>query len=145
MRRHSSLIPLSHFHKRVLFTAQLAKGNSPPYPGYPRDPEGKKNYIIRFFESGLKDHFNAEEVELLPKVEEKSSEIKSLATDIRNEHRQIESIIRKLEDSQNLEEDLNELGYLLEKHVRKKERQFFQLVQDLLSEDELKTIAFKKI
>jgi predicted SAM-dependent methyltransferase len=145
MRRHPSLIPLSRFHKRVLFAAQLAKKNSPPYPGYPQDVHGKCKYLIDFFESDLKFHFQSEEKELLPEVVGRSMEIDAYAERIVKDHRTIEHMIVSLGKSVDLENDLDELGRFLEKHVRMEEREFFQLLQEVLNEAELKRLSFKKI
>jgi len=141
MKRHPSLIPLSRFHRSVLFLALVCKKNAPSVKGYPQDLEGKRDYAIAFFQEQLKAHMQLEEESLFPQVKGKSAEIDELMKELCAEHRQLESLIAALPDSTDLSDGLDEFGQLLEKHVRKEERQFFQRIQDTLSVEELLQLA----
>lgn len=133
MKRHKSLIPLSQDHHNGLMLAQLIKKDSPEYKGLPRDIDGKIGYVVSSWQNELKYHFENEEKILFPKIVGKNPGIDDLLKEIINEHDQIEKMIFELEGSKNKISDLNKLGILLEKHIRKEERQLFQLIQKHLT------------
>ena len=49
----------------------------------------------------------------------------------------------QLESFENKDDILNELGVLLESHIRKEERVLFEKIQNLLSDEELKQLEIK--
>ena len=53
----------------------------------------------------------------------------------------MQSLIIELETADQLENVLDELGWLLEKHIRKEERELFVEIEKLLSEEELLKIG----
>ena len=140
MKRHPSLIPLSRFHRSVLFLALVCKKNAPPVKGYPTDLEGKRDYAISFYHGPLKKHIHTEENRLFPTVSGKNAELDQMIFELKEEHGLLDQLFKKLGQSTQLFNDLDELGQLLEKHVRKEERQFFQLIQASFSEEELLAI-----
>lgn len=140
MKRHPSLIPLSRFHRSVLFLALICKKNAPPVKGYPTDLEGKCEYAISFYNGPLQKHIQTEEDLLFPAVGGKSPELDQLIAELIEEHKQLGQLINNLKNTSDLEEALDALGQLLEKHVRKEERQFFQLIQASLTASELANI-----
>ena len=137
MKRHESLVPLSRFHRSVLFLALVTKKNAPSVKGYPTTLEGKRDYAISFYENRLKDHFRVEEERLLPAVRGKNNDLDKLTDEIISEHEALKLLFKELVNSQNLEADLDKLGVALEKHIRKEERQLFQLIQLTLTPLEL--------
>ena len=130
MKRHDSLVPLSKFHRSVLFLALVAKKNAPTL-------EGKKDYAISFYERQLKDHFQLEEEKLLPAVQGKNQDLDELIDEIIREHSALTTLFNKLLNSNNLELDLDNLGVALEKHIRREERELFQQIQKVLAPKEL--------
>lgn len=135
MKRHKSLINLSHDHHHGLLLAQLIKKNAPEYKGLPTDTEGKVKYVIDSWNNELQYHFKNEETVLFPSIKGKNREIDDLIEEVLNEHELIEKMIFGLETSNNTISDLNKLGFLLEDHIRKEERQLFQLIQTHLPDD----------
>ncbi len=142
MKRHPSLIPLSRFHRSVLFLALVCKKNAPPVKGYPTDLEGKRDYALAFYNGKLKAHIQLEEDKLFPVVQDASTDIAQLVKELSAEHLEIADMMAALPQSTDLLTDLDSLGQLLEMHVRKEERQFFQLIQKTLSEEELSNLIF---
>ena len=67
-------------------------------------------------------------------------EIDKISDEIISEHIQIENAISKLETSSNLVDDLDELGKLMDSHVRKEERLWFQLIQEKLGDEYLENL-----
>jgi len=137
MKRHKALILLSHDHHKGLLLAQLLKKNAPPYKGLPQEPTGKMKYAIEAFNSDLKIHFKDEEEILFPLLRDKSSELDKLIDELLDEHNIIEKGISSLKQSDELVKQLDEIGVILENHIRKEERILFQGAQSVLSDVEL--------
>ena len=129
MKRHKSLIPLSQDHHNGLMLAQLIKKDAPEYRGLPTDLGGKLRYAQDMWKNELKDHFKNEENILVPAVSGKNEEIDVLINELKNEHSSIELKIIELNDPTDIQKELDELGSLLELHIRKEERIFFQQLQ----------------
>ncbi|MCB9249641.1 MAG: hemerythrin domain-containing protein [Ignavibacteriales bacterium] len=96
MKRHKSIIALSHDHHHGLMLAQLIKKNAPEYKGLPSDLIGKVNHVKDSWEKELKLHFENEENILFPFVKGKDEELDTLIEDILEEHRLIESLVKKI-------------------------------------------------
>jgi iron-sulfur cluster repair protein YtfE (RIC family) len=141
MKRHPALYSLSHDHHQGLILAQQLKKNAPQYKGMPSNLEGRKDYTLSFYKSELVKHFADEEKILFPAVINKSDEVDRLIKEIISEHRQMESLVSELEKTHELEIVLDELGKLLEIHIRKEERELFPAIQERFSEEELSKIG----
>lgn len=140
MKRHKALIPLSHDHHHGLLLAQLIKKNAPDYKGLPKDLQGKINYTLETYNSSLINHFDDEEKILFPFVVGKDGKLDYLIDEIIGEHRLLENLITELPTSKNQTILLDEIGRILESHIRKEERVLFPKVQKILSEDELSVL-----
>ena len=143
IKRHNALQPLSRDHHQGLILAQQLKKGAPQYKGMPSTLEGKKEYTQSFYNIELGNHFKNEENILFPFVKGKNEDVDKLIVEIISEHRKMEALINDLEKTDNLESVLDELGWLLEKHIRKEERELFVEIEKVLSEDELNIIAKK--
>lgn len=137
MKRHKAFQTLSHDHHHGLVLAQIVKSGSPEYKGLPKTSAGKRDYTLRSFEENLVPHFKKEEEILFPLARNKRKEISELVDELIVDHQKIYLLIERVKNSNSVEEDLNELGKLLESHIRKEERELFQELQKVLSEDEL--------
>lgn len=141
MKRHPSLYTLSHDHHQGLILAQQLKKGAPQYKGMPSTLEDKKDYTILFYKTELVKHFQDEELILFPAVRNKNDELDKQIAEIISEHRKMELLVKDLETTQQLENVLDEFGWLLEKHIRKEERELFVEIETVLSDDELKIIS----
>ncbi|MBO3697430.1 hemerythrin domain-containing protein [Roseivirga sp. E12] len=139
MKRHDSLVLLSRFHRSCLFLALIAKENSPEVKGYPTDILGKIDYAISFYDGPLKKHFELEE-RLWNYISNRSNELKTIIDELTAERIQLHELFIAL-SMNNSESTLNQIGNLLETHVRKEERVLFQQIQNDLTEKELSHIA----
>ncbi|MCB0743625.1 MAG: hemerythrin domain-containing protein [Ignavibacteriae bacterium] len=135
MKRHKSIIALSHDHHHGLMLAQLIKKDAPEYKGLPTDLIGKANHVKESWEKELKLHFKNEENILFPFVKGKDEELDALIEDILEEHRLIESLVKKLDTDSDIESTLDQLGKALESHIRKEERELFQKIQISFGEE----------
>jgi iron-sulfur cluster repair protein YtfE (RIC family) len=141
MKRNPALYTLSHDHHQGLILAQQLKKGAPQYKGMPSTLEDKKEYTISFYKTELVKHFQDEEEILFPSVKNKNDELDRKIAEIISEHRMMESLIKDLEETDQLQNVLDELGWLLEKHIRKEERDVFMEIENVLTEEELQVIS----
>jgi iron-sulfur cluster repair protein YtfE (RIC family) len=133
-------MPLSREHHDGLIAAQLLKKGAADYKGMPTDFKGKSEYIVQFYYSHLIPHFQNEEDKLFPQVKGIDKNIDSLIIEIIQEHNLIKNYIKAVEENNHTEETLDQLGKLLDDHIRKEERVLFELIQNKCSESELEKI-----
>ena len=143
MKRHPALYTLSHDHHHGLILALQLKKGAPQYKGMPASLTAKKDYTLSFYKNELVKHFQNEEKILFPSVLKRTEAVDKLIKDIIYEHRKMESLIKELEKTDEFEMLLNEFGILLEKHIRKEERELFIEIEKVLSDDELKAVLKK--
>lgn len=143
MKRHPALYTLSHDHHQGLILAQQLKKGAPQYKGMPSTLDAKKEYTLQFYKSELYQHFKDEEEILFPSVSGKNEIVDNLIAEVISEHRRMEFLIKELEETSNLEDVLDEFGKLLEKHIRKEERELFVEIEKILTDSELSHISQK--
>lgn len=143
MKRHESLIPLSHQHHSLLILAQLIKKDSPPYKGLPTDLPEKRVYTLNKFKEEIVPHFEAEELILIPFILGKNKKVDNLSEEIVGEHKKISELIELIRNGVDIEENLDNLGNLLSEHIRKEERELFQLVKEVFSEEQLSKLLIQ--
>lgn len=131
MKRHEALIPLSREHHETLILAQLMKKGSPEYRGLPTDLAGKIIYAKQLYKEKMVEHFREEELLIEKYLRNLGGEITSMGDEIIAEHEELRKRFSALNEVRTTDEELDELGKMLELHVRKEERQFFPLVERL--------------
>ena len=141
MKRHPALIKLSREHHSGLMLAQLTKKGSPKYKNMPQDINSKLEYTLSVFSDEILPHFRFEENILIPFIRGKDNSIDKLSTEILNEHEKIYSIINSLSNNEDILENLYLLGELLDSHIRKEERDWFERIQLVLTNDELEELG----
>ena len=139
MKRLEALAPLSRDHHTSLILAQLLKKDAPVYKGLPTQPEEKRDYALLHFNEHIKQHFIQEE-KVLETVKHLDNSIKLICKEIVDEHKKLTDLFGCLKNSINLENSLDEIGVLLEAHIRKEERILFPILQEKCSADELQNI-----
>lgn len=137
MKRHSALINLSRDHHNGLITAQLLKINAPLYKGLPETTEDKIRFIKDFFNKELSNHFLEEEEILFPFIEKESDELAELTKKLTQDHSELKQLIISLDETIEKEKQLDQIGKLLEAHIRYEERKLFEKIQNILSNDKL--------
>ncbi|HKK77503.1 MAG TPA: hemerythrin domain-containing protein [Saprospiraceae bacterium] len=129
LKRDPALIPLSREHHKGLILAQLLKSDVPNYKGLPDDIPGKVAFAKTEYEQRLKTHFEREESWLIPLCQGKNKNLREMAQRIHEEHNQIREKITQLNE-QSTPETLDQLGRLIESHIRFEEREWFQALQE---------------
>lgn len=144
MPRSKSLIPLSHDHHHALKLAQMLRKNAPRLETIPESPVEKARRAKEFYENDLVVHFTSEEEILYPFVKGRDNVVDRLFSEIIEEHKLIKNLVENLSTgSLAPEEDLDTLGTLLERHIRKEERELFPRIQEVFSEAELNELNGK--
>jgi iron-sulfur cluster repair protein YtfE (RIC family) len=141
MKRNKNLVLLSHDHYHGLSLANLIRKNAPVFSKLPNDIPGKLRYTLDKYDNELEQHFAEEEDILFLLAEGKSLEIDKLIEEVLEEHAVIRDIIFRLREGVDVEEDLDHLGSILERHIRKEERQLFGMIEEALTEEELEELG----
>ncbi|RIJ43110.1 hemerythrin domain-containing protein [Pontibacter oryzae] len=139
MKRHPSLIPISRQHHGGLLTARLLQHGAPPYKGMPTTPEAKRGYVIDYLNQHLLPHFKLEEETVFILAADFSEGLKQQVDAFVAAHQQLQQLILALPGfaPELLPDKLDEIGKLLEQHIRQEERVFFEQVQKDLPPDQL--------
>ena len=139
MKRHPALIPLSRFHRSMLFLAWIARENAPAVKGYPEKMPERMSYAVYFYQEKIRTHFEKER-RLWDFIEERYPSLSGLIGELSRERKKLILTFEKLSDEPD-EALFLQLGPALEKHVRREERELFQKVQQIASEEDMETIA----
>jgi hemerythrin superfamily protein len=132
MRRHQTLVPLSHDHHHPHVEARRLR-SAAEGPG----SSTAASAFLRFFASETVAHFRAEEELLFPAVVD-FPEAREPIGQALLEHQRIRAraalLRNRLDDRRALADTMRELGELLAAHVRHEERQLFPLIESLLDD-----------
>jgi quercetin dioxygenase-like cupin family protein len=138
MKRHPSLVPLSHDHHHALVEARrLRRAAAAP------DAERRAAAadFLRFFSTETVRHFREEEEQLFPALVGHDGEGEALLVQALLEHQRIHALVGRLEHDLAAGEadasSMRELGELLEAHVRLEERRLFPLLEHVVSDEAL--------
>jgi len=147
--RHPALIPLSHDHHHGLALAlrcrKQALGQLKPM-GL-KGLKERTQELRDFFAIHLVVHFRAEEEVLFPKLRELIPESAVIVDQLMHEHRQLRDAVVQLNTDAGLGKLVFDFGDLLERHIRKEERELFPLFEQHVGETAAKTVGdeIKKI
>lgn len=147
--RHPSLLPLSHDHHHGLALAlrcrKQALGQLKPL-GVTGLRE-QANELGEFFHANLVAHFRAEEEILFPYMRTAVPVSAELIDELLGQHEQLRQAIAKLEAGSGLAKLIFDAADLLERHIRKEERELFPLFEAHVDSPQAETIGveLKKI
>ena len=133
MQRHSTLVPLSKEHQRLLFVCRYLKKDAAPFEGFPLETEAKLAYIVKVFQEVMVPHIQKEEY-LFEMCTGRHPEIDQLIGELIREHQYISRMYSALTDTTDMIAAMDLLANSLEKHIRKEEREFFEKLQSYLPE-----------
>jgi iron-sulfur cluster repair protein YtfE (RIC family) len=131
MQRHTTLVPLSQEHQRLLFVCRYLKKDAAPYEGFPLETDAKLAYIVKVFQEVMVPHIQKEEY-LFEMCLGKNEEIDLLIKELTQEHSLISRMYSALTDTTDMIAAMDLLARSLEDHIRKEERVFFEKVQVVL-------------
>ena len=129
--RHPSLVALSHDHHHGLALAlrcrKQALGRLKPMGAAGLRERAQE--FIDFYRADLIKHFRAEETVLFPLMRETAAANATLLDELIKQHQEITIAITSLESGAGLSKLLFDIGDLLERHIRKEERELFPLFE----------------
>ena len=141
--RHPSLVSLSHDHHHGLALAlrcrKQALGQIKPM-GAPGLRERAED-VLAFYESNLVAHFRAEEEVLFPLLRSVSARSAPMIDDLMREHAQIRQAMVQLKAGAGLAKLIFDIGDLLERHIRREERELFPLFEQQVQGDQAERIG----
>lgn len=131
MKRHDSMIPLTHDHHHALAQARRLRVAAP------RDAVERRFVVERFlafFDSDTRTHFREEEEVIFPLVVDEPAATEPLQR-LLVDHVRIHATVNDLRSAVSAgdvpPETMQALSSLLEDHIRFEEKTFFPLVEDL--------------
>lgn len=132
-RRHSSLIPLSHDHHHGLVVAlRLREGYGRLEPR--RVGEGVESLVKEteaFYYGSLLPHFRTEEEVLFPALKPVLETGDTIIEELLADHDEIRLLVGGIsqQTGEPLRRHLRTLGEVLERHIRKEERELFPIFE----------------
>ncbi len=110
-----------------------------PRSGWPQDRRLQRDRTVEFFDTELIHHFRAEEQFLFPLAEPYLLPDNEMVGLLREQHFRLGGLVGQLRDIPGSEVEglLLRFADLLEGHIRKEERLFFEEVQKKVPEEEL--------
>ena len=129
--RHPALVPLSHDHHHGLALAlrcrKQALGQLKPMGV--KGLKERADEAREFFANHLVAHFRAEEEALFPKLVAFVPESAALVEQLVREHLELREVAAQLDADAGLSKLIFDFGDLLERHIRKEERELFALFE----------------
>lgn len=139
-KRHPSLIPLSRDHHHGLVLAFRLREGLPRNRKSSDSPQEQAADTVRFFHDNLVAHFCAEEEVLFPAIRTYLPQASALLDTLSTEHVevrvQVEHLAQISPDEATLQTRLKAFGDLLERHIRREERELFPLYETHIPEAE---------
>jgi hemerythrin-like domain-containing protein len=143
MKRHPALIPLSRDHHDGLVQAVRLRRAAADGDASARLAAARE--FVEFFRNEERVHLRGEEDELFPLFLKHVQSQPAPLRQARVQHMQLEGFARKLEIAAAAgiadRETLAAAGELLEAHIRLEERQLFPLIEELVPDDELRSLG----
>jgi|SRR5713226_1568734 len=142
MTRHPSLISLSHDHHHGLALAlrcrKQALGQIKPMGT--QGLRERAEEVHGFFAASLERHFQAEEEILFPLMRSCVPESQPLVEDLIEDHRRMRGSAEMLAESPDLAKILFDFGDLLERHIRREERELFSIFEKHVTQEEAERV-----
>lgn len=123
---------------------RLVRGRATnPNADWPEEAADQGARLLRFFESDLEPHFQAEEAHLFPLAARVLTDGAERTGALLRDHERMRDMIRAIRRDPDgvTREQLRAFGEVLRAHIRAEERDFFPRVQAEFGPEELKALA----
>ena len=143
--RHPSLVLLSHDHHHGLALALRCRKQSLGQIK-PMGAEGlraRAHEFLEFYRDNLAAHFRAEEEVLFPLMRDQVAGCGAMLDRLLQDHEQMRGAVRQLETGAGLAKLIFDLGDLLERHIRKEERELFPLFEAHVDKAQAEAMGLK--
>ena len=141
--RHPSLVALSHDHHHGLALAlrcrKQALGQIKPMGAAGLRERSKE--VLEFYRGNLIPHFRAEEEVLFPLLRSAVPQSSGMIDELLRQHDEIRQAMPQLEAGEGLAKLIFDLGDLLERHIRKEERELFPLFERHVTTSQAESVA----
>ncbi len=143
--RRPGLIPLSHDHHHGLALALKCRkqGLGQIKPMGPEGLRERARELCDFFTANLFKHFRAEEEVLFPLLRSLVPESRTMIDELTTDHERIRNAKVQLESDTGLGKLVFDLGDLLERHIRREERELFPLFEQRVGDEDAQIAAEK--
>jgi hemerythrin-like domain-containing protein len=147
--RHPSLVPLSQDHHHGLALAlrcrKQALGQLKPMGA--AGLRERAHEFLEFYRNNLVAHFRAEEEVLFPLLRISLPDNDTMLDELIGQHEQLRHAASQLESGSGLAKLVFDLGDLLERHIRREERELFPLFEAHIDSTKAESIGveLKKI
>jgi hemerythrin-like domain-containing protein len=139
MLRDKSLVPLSRQHQHALaLCVRIDRANK---AGELR-PEDWQLEIATIFEQEIRFHFDAEEKDVFPECT-RFPELSYLVQELLAEHAELRQLFGHARENKLGADSLVTFGEKLSAHIRKEERQLFERLQTLATQEELDAMGLE--
>ena len=139
-KRHPSLVPLSREHHHGLLLAFRIKHGLPKTRRPHDSPQEQAADAVRFFRESLTPHFAAEADILFPAIRAMRPQTSPLLDQLMQEHTALRELVHHIDQQPPAGPQLTALlaafGTLLERHIRREERELFPVYEAHVSEAE---------
>lgn len=130
-KRHPSLLPLSHDHHHGLALALRCRkqGLGQIKPMGAEGLRQRAQEFLGLYAAELDSHFRAEEEILFPLMRTRLPDSRQLIDELVRDHQTIRRALPRLKTTTGLGKLIFDLGDLLERHIRREERELFPLFE----------------
>jgi hemerythrin-like domain-containing protein len=137
MLRDPNLIPLSHQHQHALALCVRIERASPVGDA---DLDAWQSEVALQFRNEIAVHFAAEE-QVVFSAAVRFKELAGLVGDLLAEHVQLRALFARAQERKLSSAELLALAQRLSTHIRKEERQLFEMLQQLLPAEQLNELG----
>lgn len=140
-KRHPALVPVARdHHDGLLLAIRLQQGERAELKLWSHDPGLQTEFVVAFFDQHLTRHFAVEEEQVFP-LGRHLADAAAVIERLIGQHRQIASIVEDLrtDPAGDRRTTLQELGRLLEEHIRLEDRTLFPMLEAKLPDDVLRS------
>lgn len=141
MKRHESLIPLTHDHHHALAQGRRLRLTA---TGTVDERVAQARLFLKFFYSDTLKHFREEEEIVFPLIQ-KASDMKGTLERATLEHLHIRALVHALEEEAEegivTEKTVLRVAAFLERHIRFEEKVVFPLIETVAASSDLEAIC----
>jgi hemerythrin-like domain-containing protein len=154
MTRHPAFVGLSReHHDGLLLAVRLQQGTRALERLWSHDEQWQAQNVEDFFAKHLAQHFRDEEEILFPEAASISPAGRGMVDELVADHEEMRRLAGSLTDKNvgptrlgdpvrgPLAQKLKEFGEILERHIRREEREFFPFCESNMSGEKLDTLA----
>jgi len=144
MKRHPAFVTLSQeHHDGLLLATRLQQGTNALLRLWSHDLHWQSEYVVKFFDDNLRQHFSVEEEIVFPAARQYLLEHSGMIQKLIDQHNDMRSIAESLSlpVEENLKNLLTQFGKILEAHIRIEEREFFPLCETRIPEEQIQAMG----